>query len=138
MKKTVSLVLAFFMCLALVVPAVQLEADAYAGVPNDVNGSGRVDISDILLLLKKVTDENVEVKAHADFDCDGSVTITDVLGMLKFVTNISTQAPVALENLLPVTEEDITAIPIDGLSVPGERRITVFTHGSLREQTILP
>lgn len=118
MKKIVSLVLAFFMCLALVVPAVQLEADAYAGVPNDVNGNGRVDISDILLLLKKVTDENVEVKAHADFDCDGSITITDVLGMLKFVTNISTQAPVALENLLPVTEEDITAIPIDGLSVP--------------------
>lgn len=59
------------------------EADSLSG---DINGDGKVNIFDVIRLLKKVTGEVVETFANTDVNGDGKVNIFDVIRLLKKVT----------------------------------------------------
>ncbi|MBE6871003.1 MAG: hypothetical protein E7491_03540 [Ruminococcaceae bacterium] len=91
--------------------AIVLWMTASAAYVGDCNGDGSVNINDVLLLLKRVTDEQVDVNGLGDIDNSGDIDITDVLLLLKmvtseqFVTATPTPSPQKYENLLEVTEE---------------------------------
>ena len=56
------------------------------GLPGDINGDGKVNIFDVVRLLKYVTRESVEVKASPDINADGKNNVFDVVRLLKYVT----------------------------------------------------
>ena len=56
------------------------------GIPGDINGDGKVNIFDVIRLLKFVTGERVETFANRDVNADGKENIFDVIRLLKFVT----------------------------------------------------
>ena len=74
------------------------KATVYAGIhaweyevivhylPGDINGDGKVNIFDVIRLLKHVTGENVEIYANPDVNGEGKVNIFDVIRLLKYVT----------------------------------------------------
>jgi len=57
-----------------------------AQISGDFDGNGTVNINDVMVMLKGITDESVELPSSADMNADGSVDVTDALTLLKAVT----------------------------------------------------
>lgn len=56
-------------------------------MPGDINNDGKVNISDLLRLLKYISGENVTVvQAALDVNGDGKVNISDLLRLLKYIS----------------------------------------------------
>ena len=64
----------------------QVDVTVNPYIPGDINGDGKVNIFDVIRLLKKVTGESVETFANTDVNHDGKVNIFDVIRLLKYVT----------------------------------------------------
>lgn len=79
-----------------------------AGLKSDIDNNGTVDILDVILLLKKVTETSVSTSLTVDSDMtndvdgNGALDILDVILLLKQITTVeSTAAPTSSE---PFTE----------------------------------
>jgi len=71
----------------LTVKALWKDAPADDRLPGDVTGDGKVDIMDVIRLLKKVSEWKVDiVEKNADVTGDGKIDIMDVIRLLKAVS----------------------------------------------------
>lgn len=92
MKKTIKLLLTAAICamLTVVLAAVSFAARELG----DVNGDGKVDVSDARLVLRFAvnlqTPENDEVKTAADVDGSGSITVADARLVLRAAVGLQT------------------------------------------------
>ena len=107
-------VLVVFVCLLAV-----FTWSASAQISGDCDGNGTVNINDVMVMLKGITDESVELPSSADMNADGSVDINDVLFLLKSVTqqNITptedpnAQKPIeTVSNQIAVNDEDFKMV----------------------------
>ena len=61
---------------------------APARVPGDVTGDGKVNLSDVVRLLKYVSKWDVTInEANSDVTGDGKINLSDVVRLLKYVSN---------------------------------------------------
>ncbi len=97
MKKQMCITIICFILSIFIIALGWMPAAAdYIG---DCNKDGSVNINDVLLLLKKVTDDSVNVNGLGDINSNGIIDITDVLALLKmissesFITATPTKAP---------------------------------------------
>ena len=68
-------------------PPTAAPTEAPAVKPGDVTGDGKIDIMDVIRLLKHVSGWQVEINAPAcDVTGDGNTDIMDVIRLLKFVS----------------------------------------------------
>jgi len=67
--------------------AAALWLDESLLIPGDVTGDGKVNIMDVIRLLKKVSGWTVEVaRMNADTNGDGAINIMDVIRLLKYAS----------------------------------------------------
>jgi len=63
-----------------------VEVEASAVMLGDVNGDGKVSLSDVLRLMKFLNGSDVTiVEANSDINGKGGITLADVLGLLKLL-----------------------------------------------------
>lgn len=74
-----------------IVPGVSGEVDVNYGIDiiGDANGDGKVDTSDVVLMLKHIANwKNLNIdETQADLNQDGYVTISDVVALLKKIAS---------------------------------------------------
>ena len=94
-------------------------------IPGDMTGDGKVNIFDVVRLLKHVTGESVKLEADPDVTGDGKDNIFDVVRLLKYVTGedvILHSANTTVEETVLLNEKGvkITAkkLSFDGLFGP--------------------
>ncbi len=56
------------------------------GVPGDVNGDGKVDITDIVAVINTIAGDT-KYRATADVNGDKSINITDVVTIISIIAN---------------------------------------------------
>jgi len=53
----------------------------------DADGNGKLNVSDVSLIMKKVAGWDVEVNSLADYDCSGSINLADAAYVLRVVAS---------------------------------------------------
>ena len=53
----------------------------------DADGSGKVNLSDVSLIMKKVAGWDVSVKNSADYDCNGKLNLSDAAHVIRHVAS---------------------------------------------------
>ena len=87
MKKQMCITIICFILSIFIIALGWMPAAAdYIG---DCNKDGSVNINDVLLLLKKVTDDSMNVNGLGDINSNGIIDITDVLALLKMISSES-------------------------------------------------
>ena len=91
-KRTISGFLAFLMVFTLVPPAAFASEPAMQAY-GDVNGDGRIDVRDVLVMQKHLLGENPEnfSAKHADVNGDQAVDLKDLLVIKKYLVGWDVQ-----------------------------------------------
>ena len=92
LKKTISILLVvIFLLQALPLSVIsevidETPSNAYAYTPGDANGNGKINLSDVSLLLKYIAGWDVSIQeSAADVTGDGKTDIDDVSLLLKYI-----------------------------------------------------
>ena len=56
-----------------------------AGIRGDLNGDGKVDMTDLILLIHVILGDDVEIVGSADLDEDGAVNMSDLIMMIHII-----------------------------------------------------
>ncbi len=140
MKGKISMVI---FCAVLILCAFIMSfttASADSGVlVGDADGSGTVNINDVLTLLKQVTLEDTDVgNLSGDMDGSGTIDINDVLMLLKRVTAIDTPTPEAPTYRVLISSDPHCTDLLDWYGVSNEARMELWLESILAEHERQP
>jgi len=98
------------------IPTVAATEVAASSRSGDVNGDGRVNVTDVMMMVRYVMGENMsaypDFKATADLNRDDQVTVTDVMIVVKIIMGMPWSDP---DNPTLIIDDDEGRDPSSGL-----------------------
>ena len=104
MKKIIS----SLMTIALLLGAVLIPSSSAPAWNGDATGDGKLNLSDVSMILKYIAKWDVEVDPLADFDENGKITLGDAAYVLKYIAKWNVSPDSLLE-----AEYGVTAVDFD-------------------------